>query len=331
MDSPRHRGASLVWAGLKLAICGATICAIAFAITVFDLSVEVPELHADIVWFGADERSNTEQFEGALEEMGHDSPRRYDLEGNAVFFSTNTSRKSLDQLMVEYQERFRLKGLNDDIYDDVPHDQFAGTEEALTGGIIPLVVEPNRVVLGGAITRNRAEDGADLIENFADAETPDELLRGHRYIEMTRPDDRRHTSIVATWSDESFDHSTMLFGSDSERRPVDTEVPACPGCVRVSRFADDAPAQGDHVEVSYTSPASVDEVARFYARALRSRGWSPTLPEALRELSTGDHRVDRRVDNTELYRRDDAFLLIGFGTDPETGHTLVTATRSASR
>ena len=311
------------WTLLKLGGCGALIAAIATTIAILGTS---SESHADIAWLSPFERSNQESFQSALENLGHEQPRRYNLNGNTVFFSTNTSRKSPRQLMVEYQEEFQRQGINDRVYVDVgPQARQERTETALTGGLIPLVVTDRYVALAGVVTANDADDPSTLLENYGDADKMSELFRAHRFIELTRAPDSRHTSIVASWSDEEFDYARMVPGSDAEGQIYDTVVPVCPGCTRLSRFADENRG-GRQVEMSFIGPRTIDETRHYYAHTLTNQGWQrEDLSQPFAEIEKV-FETDLPHGKSDLYRLGDKHLKLSFLTDDRTGHTITIAT-----
>lgn len=327
MKRPERDSGPWWWAGLKLAGCGALIAAIGFAIAVVGTSGEVTESHADIAWLSSFDRSNTERFDTALDHLGHPAPSRYDLNGNAVYFSAHTSRKRPHQVMAEYQEEFRRQGLNDRVYVDLDEqDRPDRLRTALTGGIVPFAITPERIAMRGVVTANEASNADELAQLHRVADNRHEAFRAHRYIEISRPADRRHTSIVATWSDESFDFEKMLPHARTGGQSFDATIPPCPRCTRVGRFADDERRTGQgRVQLSFLGPDTVDATRQFYARTLGSDGWQ-------RQPLDGDLRTVERTlgismadGNTDRYRRDRQELMLTFSTDDRTGQTLTVA------
>ena len=327
MNGSENAGTSLWWTGAKLLGCGFLIATIGFVITTFDLSGDISESQADISWLSPFERSNTDRFGEALENMGHRDAERYELNGNTVYFSTTTSRKQPAQLMAEYQEEFRRQGLNDRIYVDLDADeQDDRTETALTGGLIPLAMTDDFVALGGVITANKASDSSELVENYSDSDDKHDLFRAHRYVEISRQADSRHTSVVASWSDEDFDHRKMIAGDDSAQG-YDTVVPPCPGCTRLSRFAEDDPNLGGRVDMSFIGPASIERTRAFYAQALAQAGWQrESLNQEFHDLQQWFH-IDLPDGETDLFRRGDDELKLTYRTDQPTGETITMASQ----
>ncbi len=103
---------------LRVTLTVAIVVAIAAAVLVLhpdsddEGGVGVGASRADIAWMTPFEQTHTQRFASALEDLGHEPPRVYDLNGNEVFFSTRTSRKSPERLLQEYQEKFVEKGVN---------------------------------------------------------------------------------------------------------------------------------------------------------------------------------------------------------------------------
>ena len=331
MAQSKDDATPLWWTAVKLVGCAAIIAAIGFAIAVVDISGSVSESHADISWHSPFDRSNTERLTDALDNLGHDDAARYNLNGNTVFFSTETSRKSPRQVMAEYQEEFRRQGLNDRIYVNLSDEERSERlETALTGGIVPFAITDDKIAMRGVVTANQATDAEELSEIQQAADSRYEIFRGHRYIEISRPNHRRHTSIVATWSDEAFDFERMLPGSEAEGVAYDTTVPACPGCTRLSRFADDDPGGGDRVDLSFIGPRDIATTRQFYAQSLSRSGWQrQSLNEPLRglERQLGSSLTGAETDR---FSRGSEELSLTFTTDERTGHTLTLASLTGS-
>lgn len=327
MPGTQSKWEILLRGSLKIMGCALVITVIAGIIGFFGPSGEMMESHADIKWISPFERSATESFETGLANLGHDEPRRYDLNGNTVFFSPAASRKSPHQLMAEYQEEFRRQGLNDQVYLDVaPQTRQQRTETALKGGIVPLIVTDDYVALGGVVTTNDARDTSDLLENFGEARRQSELFRAHRFIEISRPSTSRHTSITATWSDESFDYARMVPGSDADGQPFDATVPVCPGCTRLSRFEDQNRDDGRRVELSFIGPRTTERTRRYYAQTLPRQGWRRSDMNAPLQRVRPYFEADLRPGRTDVYRRGDETLTLSFFVDRKTGQTITVAT-----
>lgn len=316
---------------LKLTLCGASVFAIAFAIAIVGTKEPIQTSHADLTWFSPFERSKTARFEAALNRLGHTEPARYDVNGNTVFFSHTTSRKRPQQLMAEYQEEFARQKLNKKVFTKLDAD----TEEernftALTGGLVPLAISEERIVLGGVVTKNDASTREKLFENLAARKGLNDLFRAHRYIEISRPKSSRHTSVVATWSDEAFDLDRMTPGSRAADLSFDPTVPACPGCTRLVRFADENPGAAERVEIAFTGPQTRQETRQYYQRVLSRDGWQPGGFDP--DLRPVDKVVDfdRPEGESLVFTRDGIELMLSFLPDPRTGQTLTLATYTSS-
>lgn len=317
--------------GAKIIGCAMTIAAMAMVFTIFGSSGTVTESHADVSWLSHFEQSKSEKFTKALDNMGHSDAERYDLNGNTVFFSNRATNKSPRQVMAEYQEEFQRQGLNDRVYLDVSSDERqARNKTALTGGLIPLAITDHHIALGGVITSNDADDDSELIDNYHDAEKDSDLFRAHRYIEISRSPESRHTSIIATWSDEEFDYERMVPGSRAEGQGFDTTIMPCPNCTRLTRFADDNRRNTQHVDLSFIGPRSVDETRQFYARTLTGEGWErEDIDAPLRELEQWID-LSRAAGQTDVYRRGGEELKLTFIVDRISGETLTMASLTGS-
>ena len=308
---------------VKLTACGLVIATIGFAIAVLGTSGTVSESHADITWYSPFERTNTESFVRALDNLGHDDVERYDLNGNAVFFSTNTSRKSPRQVMAEYQEEFRRQGLNDRIYTDLRADEdHERLQTQLTGGIAPFALTDHRIAMRGVVTANRATNAEELAELAGGVDHLHEAFRAHRYIEISQNPHSRHTSIVATWSDEAFDYEKMIPGSRTEGQGYDPRVPVCPRCTRLSRFADENPDTPSRTEMSFIGPQSVELTRQFYADTLGRKGWDRQPANDALEPLESKLGMPLSVGHTDRYHREDQEMTFTFLPDEASGETL---------
>ena len=326
MPPTKSPAATLAWTALKLALCGAVICSIAFAVAVLGTTGTVTESHADITWFSPFERSNTDRFTRSLETLGHRDHRRYDLNGNVVFFSATTSRKQPQQLMAEYQEEFRRQGLNDEIFVDLsPEQRIDRRNASLTGSIVPYLIDADRIVLRGVVPANNATDLEELAQVGDVAHNRHQLFKGHRHVEFLRPRGARRTEILASWSDENFDYSKMIPGSQATGHVFDEAVPACPGCIRLTRFADDNPDDIDRTEIVFAGPHNLEMTRHFYHDALQARGWQRSpLNDALRPIE--DHLGKPLTDaHSDRYLRDGQAMTLTLMPDEDSGMTLVFA------
>ena len=275
---------SLGVGALKLVFAGAIIWGIAFGITVVDIGGSVSESHADIFTWGGP--SNQERFTDSLESLGHPEPQVFDLNGNIVYQSVNHRTEDPVRVMRRYQREFANRGLNDEIYEN-PDLQAINdsTMTRMTGGVAPVRVNEDRIVLGGMLTKHEAESEEELLDEL-DTERltslydlrKDDVFSSHRWIEIFQEDGSDQTTVLALWSEEGFSYDKMVPQNDrsgGSYSSTDTEVPACPGCTRVNHFADKKDERGYRTNI-FTTPSTSEEMVRFYRRAMRQRGWEET-------------------------------------------------------
>ncbi len=145
-------------------------------------------------------------------------------------------------------------------------------------------------------------------------------------MEAFREPDARWTTVVATWSDESFDYRKMVAGSRVGGQRVDPMVPACPGCTRLQRFEDLDPSSG-HVDYAYIGPVSLQKTLTFYDRVLPERGWELAPSAAVLARA---QRLDLPIPDAHVrqYRHDHQTLTI-VGYINSQGDTVVHLTLSA--
>lgn len=258
-----------------LAASAALACALVWTVLVWTPGQGVSPLQADIFDLFSTPDTPTARFQRALDHLGHEPPRAFDLNGNTVYFSINQVDKSPRQVLAEYQDEFAYQDLNRTSYTSLAGSlSEGGLEDMLTGGIVPLQISPNYVTMGGGLAENGAHDAqglAGLAADFAEGRIH-KKFRAYRHIEAFREPKARFTTVVASWSDDQFDYRKMVAGSDVAEQSGDPDVPACPGCTRLKRFEDLDP-QANHVDYVYAGPASVDKTLAFYDRALTGRGW----------------------------------------------------------
>ena len=263
--------------GLKLAVAGAVICAIALTFVVLDVGGEVRESQADIFDFGFGPKPNQVRFQESLSAMGHPEPQVFDLNGNIIHFSVSYHDGSPHDVMRRYQEDFVNRGLNDRVFLDLaPRDEEQRMVTRLTGGLAPIDIAENKVVMGGMLTKNKALTEDHLLTEELIRSGPLERFRGHRWVEIYRQPGSSKTTAIASWSDENFSYARMLDDARTEQPLVsgqfDSEIPACPGCTQVNSFADLKDRKGYASKVFVTS-MSADQMFHFYLQAMRQRGW----------------------------------------------------------
>lgn len=263
----------------KTGAAAALIAGVAFGIAVVGTDGEVSESHADIfdLQFGS-QAPDQQQFEDSLASLGHDNPQSFELNGNIVHFSVDYRSEDPHEVAERYQREFVRNNINDRVYHSLDPDYSRELSIArLTGQIAPLRIRPGEIKMGGMITTNRASNEEELLELGQKLHRDDEVFRAHRWIEIQDDPDRDQTRVVATWSDDSFSFANMQPGETARtktdrRRGTDTEVPACPGCVRVHQM-DDLDEDRDYTTNIFVSEAHDQSVQRFYREAMNRRGW----------------------------------------------------------
>jgi len=150
----------------KVVVAGTVVAGLFGTIVTFYPSIErgefsaVKESQADIFALSFGAPTNTEKFGSALERLGHEPPRVYRANENAVFFSTAlVKNKRPNEVLRDYQEEFVRQGLNTRVYlTPVPRLNSQGAEEtheveaaAMNGEIIPYLVDANTMSMGGSV------------------------------------------------------------------------------------------------------------------------------------------------------------------------------------
>lgn len=302
-----RRWSGLAVAVMKMAAAGLVVWGVGFGITVVDVGGPIAESHADIfsAWGGP---SNEQRFDDALESLGHDEPRVYELNGNLINFSVDYRRERPVEVAREYQREFAERGLSDETYDSFDLEAIAASKETrLTGGIGPIRMDNNRIILGGMLTQNRAESREELLEEVTEVDdwTPEEIFDAHRWIEVFREPGDSRTTVLATWSDGDFSYDKMLGGNDRKAdtyRGAESEIPACPGCTRVNQFADRDDPRGYRTNL-YIASATEQEMIEFYEQAMRSRGWEEAeVQEAQRRLDDHVNYGDQQMEQINFER-----------------------------
>ncbi len=280
-SKPRQANGFSSWsiALLKIGCAAVVICLIGFSIAVFEKDGTVAESQADVFDFSFGQKPNQVRFHESLESMGHPEPQVFDLNGNLIHFSVNYLPYDPPEIMRRYQETFVHKGLNDRIYDTVDSQSYTESLEArMTGGITPVEIGPQRIIMAGMLTHNRALDVDDLTGDLLQVRDMDRF-RGYRWIEILREPGADQSTVLASWSDEDFSYEKML--PEYNNRPgihgrsVDPDVPSCPGCTRVNHFADKKDSRGYRSNIFVTSMGR-EQMVSFYHRAMIQRGWQET-------------------------------------------------------
>lgn len=297
---------------LSLTAClfaGAGLLVIGLSATVWMPGEGVSVSEANILDLFSAEDNPQASFQRALKHLGHEAPRAYDINGNTVYFSVSHIDKKPIEVLKRYQDEFLHQNLNTKTYTNPAEaDTHQARQDMLTGGIVPSQISEHYVAMGGGLTGNNARTSEDLTKLEAQFQRGDidKKFGAYRFVEAFQNPGARHTTVVATWSDDKFDYRKMLPGSQVGGQNVDPQVPACPGCTRLQRFTDLDPAS-DHSDHIFIGTSSVAQTLSFYERTLSARGWQlEPVAEVLKEA----RRDDASLSNAQmlLYRRDDRAL-----------------------
>ena len=163
---------------LKLGVSGAFLTGIAASIVLFspqqdqkndqEVSLVVKESNADLAWFSPMNPGKTQRFAMALDELGHEPPRLYDLNNNEVYFSTRPVRgKNPREIMAEYQRKFVEVGINSKMH-ETPMSEYLGSDSpdakkrieeisqaAMDGEITPAQLSDTYLAMTGALIREQ--------------------------------------------------------------------------------------------------------------------------------------------------------------------------------
>ena len=165
------------WQAAKLSGTGAVVAGVALAIITLSPGedpsegVGVSKSEADITWFSATGPTHTRRFADALERLGHSRPRLYTHNGNDVYVSDRTTRKSPTQVMRRYQHQFVTEGVNSRAY-------LKGTDQLRAGEMTKqkaaLLEEMSRAVMNGDIVPRKVSD--EKVTMFGLLRDPDEQI-----------------------------------------------------------------------------------------------------------------------------------------------------------
>lgn len=295
----------------------------------------LPNAHADITDFGwMAPASHTEKFVNTLDRLGHEKPRTYNYNGTEVFFSVNTSKKTPRELFLDYQQEFVRQGVNDKVYpagslsafkrqspEERGEQSLSRARALLTGNMIPLHLESDGFVLGGATIKGNPKSAEELEKMHFDTSKPivpfHELFGAHHYVQADWDPLNKITTVTASWGDENFDAHLALpkeWGGTPEKSPPDTEVPTCIGCERLSRFAGIA-NERPYVYQIFKARQSAQAILNFYEQALTRRGWAQTDTSRITQKAL-KYTIYSNVPYTLVqYARNREFVTIGVDTE----------------
>lgn len=167
-----HGWRGRIFASVKVLLSVGVTVGIAWCIVTFSASpddesgIGVESGQADILWANADAPSQTEKFERALDQLGHEPPRKYDVNGNEIFFSTRSTPKSPEQVLRRYQHRFVVEQINSEKYlkgkaayesrtrdESADPERHARLEARFSGEVVPSKVSDRRVTMSGVVLK----------------------------------------------------------------------------------------------------------------------------------------------------------------------------------
>jgi len=329
----------------KLALAGLTILAIAMAMLTFGPDQTVKSAEADILSFDFAPKTNTQKFQDSLSELGMDKPRKYDWNGNKMYFSTMVTDDEPLEVLYKFQKKFYDKGLNKEIYSGrskavdargrhaselTPAEQKQSVEHMgdlytkhgnfFTGGIVPHVVDRDYVSMSGMDSKSGAKQPMEFLKEVMDRKSPrlSDSVGAARVVEAFRESGR--TRVTATWTDDEVDFSKFRNASTSGETGGSATVPACMGCERMMRF--EGESEKGYVSHAFQSKTQTKlDVIKFYNRALTNRGW--LVSPATIAMQEAEHQGMRTPSNAELlsFTRDKEFLTLLIYTDDE-GRTI---------
>ncbi|MFU8803615.1 MAG: hypothetical protein ACNA8W_07395 [Bradymonadaceae bacterium] len=324
----------------KVALAGASILAIGFALVVFSSPTgDVAEAEADIWDLFRGPTSKHQNFVQALREEGMSAPRSYDWNGNKVFFSYSTTNETPTEVMGRMQDALARNGVNKRAHfsarEPVPMEEepdeetflqaVVGANDFFTGGMIPITTTRNHMAMVGMETKGKAKDLDEFLKEWDGANRDvDSLVGAIRYLDAEREEGSLLTTITATWSDEDFDLTKFQPHAQGTAHLIDFEIPMCVGCTRVSRISGER-HESDYHSLLYQSPTSVAQTAGFYDSAMLSRGWQ--LDPALRAVLNMQEKdmVYYEGGRMRSYVRDGQKLTLLVYADSHDGSTYVKA------
>lgn len=253
------------------------LCVLAAALSVSAVIVvsNTKQSTADIIDLaGVSGRDDTE-FVRVLESLGHDRFDVYEVNGQTIYTSVrHEPTRSPISLLQDYQRELVAHGVNDRAYFDLssgdPEDRlFTG----LKGGLVPFKVGERHVAMGGVITQRRAISDDEVIRDIDAMLDRPQGFRGHRTIEIMRPEGSNRSTVVATWAEE-FDFDEFQPGSESMRsREFEEDIASCPSCTRVHHLAHPRRQTVDKGVHLFMGPRSTSFYRDWYRDEFESQGW----------------------------------------------------------
>jgi hypothetical protein len=164
----------------------------------------------------------------------------------------------------------------------------------------------------------------DVVKNFPD------IFQTFRGIEAEWEEEEKRTVITATWGGEDFDIRKTLpvnAGGTTEDVATDPEIPVCPGCERLTRFAG-ASTDEDHIAHIFSTDSHINTIVGFYERALPARGWQETEASSLTRKMKQHAQLDVNPDTNRQFVRDGKYLTLSVSFDAAQNKTFVSLNNS---
>lgn len=320
----------------KVTGAGATVFAFALGMLVLSPEPEAPvaEAEADIFGFGFAEESQQLKFARSLKELGMETPRVYDHNGNTMYFSTMATPESPRQVMERFQREFVEQGLNERVHLSRPYAEPYHRDELMAdpklraklqkdvedvqayvndmiGGMVPTVIQEDAWMMMG-MTTDEASDNIDelVAEALAVKEAEgtyelDRSVRQMRYIDAAR--ENGHTRVTAVWSGGDYEGKKII--DEGEDLNVNPDIPVCPGCSRL--FHVEGKTEADYANHAFDGRhLSVDQVMSYYDQSLKGKGWQPSETAAVLQVMERQGYKERSDSRFMQYARGDEFLTV---------------------
>lgn len=234
------------------------------------------------------------------------TPRKYNINGNDVYFAVGETMMSPREVLEHYQTEFAAAGINSRKYLESPQQKINGDPEKFKlygaeaqevvdamsdGEVVPYLVTNNYISMGGPIIT--ADSFKEILEEWGPTalDDPNRVMKGWRFIDARRKATGT-TEVTSIWADENFDFNKFR-NPNGARIGLNPAVPACPGCRLVLR--------SNSVEESmsvdqYASQASPEAVRDFYVKSMTARGWE--LSDTTRAMEHAAQHVPDHPFNT---------------------------------
>ncbi len=331
-------------ATLKLAACGLVIFCIGALVLVLSPEADVPDAQADLVDLIPASLLEHQDFHRVMVESGFD-PQPYDHNGNLVFFAAGESEMAPTELMRYLQQKLHRAGINSAVYDqpvlgdpralhgaqnDFLESSFADTlggpmgKALLNGEVVPLQVQPDRIMMGGIVPRQKFDDHEEMHAYLAANPRVftdfDEYVDTFRYIDI-QAESNGGSTVTANWADSNFDPRRVHDPRAVDVR-LDLEVPACIGCTRLNRF--DSLEGRPFTFNQFETAAPDDTIHDFYTQVMADRGWELSATDQI--LAEFEHMVPELQNLSGFmlnFEKGDRFASFYINRNPRTLRTSV--------